>query len=79
MNIETTIYRRAALAIGLSIATQIIQAIALASPDIGGWFIGLAALVLIAIGIATFLRFQLSQWLLDGTAIAVGIAGGFWL
>ena len=79
MNPETTIYRIGALSIGASITTQIIQAIATVSPDVGGWFIGLASLVLIAVGVATFLRFQLSQWVLDGTAIALGILGGIWL
>ena len=79
MNAETSIYRIGALSIGASIVTQIIQAIATVSPDVGGWFIGLTALVLIAVGIAMFLRFQFSQWLLDGTAIILGIVGGVWL
>ena len=79
MNLETSIYRIGALAIGASITTQIIQAIATVSPDVGAWFIGLMSLGLIAVGIAMFLRFQFSQWLLDGTAIILGIVGGVWL
>lgn len=79
MNAETSIYRIGALAIGASVITQITQAIATVSPDLGAWFIGVTALGLIAVGIAMFLRFQLSQWLLDGTAIILGIVGGVWL
>ena len=76
---EITVYRLTALGIGASILTQVIQAIALGSVTMAQWFTAVAALLLIGIGIATFLRFQLSQWLLDGMAIALGIAGGLWL
>lgn len=79
MDLEISIFRFGALAIGLSIVTQVIQAIALTSPGVGGWFTGIGALLLIGIGIATLLHFHLSQWLLDGLAITLGIAGGFWL
>lgn len=79
MNPEITIYRCTALAIGGSVIAQIVQAIATVSPDVGGWFLGVTAVGLIAVGVATFLRFQLSQWLIDGTAIALGIVGGVWL
>lgn len=76
MCLETSIYRITALAIGASVATQVIQTVFTVSPDIGGWFIGLMALGLITVGVATFLRFQLSQWVLDGSAIMLGIVGG---
>lgn len=79
MNAEISIFRIAALSIGASITTQVLQTIATVSPDLGAWFIGVTALGLIAVGIAMFLRFQLSQWLLDGTAIILGIVGGVWL
>ena len=79
MNAEISIYRIGALAIGASVITQVVQVIATVSPGVGGWFIELAALVLISVGIAMFLRFQFSQWLLDGTAIILGIVGGVWL
>lgn len=79
MNPEIAFYRCVGLAIALSIATQVIQAITTVSPSIGGWFIGLASLTLIAVGVATFLSFRFSQWVLDGTVIAIGIAGGIWL
>ncbi|MEM1425228.1 MAG: hypothetical protein AAGF75_01555 [Cyanobacteria bacterium P01_H01_bin.130] len=79
MTPETAIYRITALAIGGSIITQILQMIATVSPSVGGWFIGVTALGLIAVGIAMFLRFQFSQWLLDGAAITLGIVGGVWL
>ncbi len=79
MNLETSIYRISALAIGASITTQILQLIATVSPDLGAWFIGLVALGLIAVGVAMFVRFQLSQWLLDGCSIILGIVGGVWL
>ena len=76
---EITVYRFTALAIGASILAQVIQTIATVSPGVGGWFTALASLLLIGVGVATFLRFQLSQWLLDGMAITLGIAGGVWL
>ena len=79
MNPEITIYRCGALAIGGSIVAQIIQEIATVSPGVGGWFLGVTAVGLIAVGVATLLRFQLSQWLIDGTAITLGIVGGVWL
>lgn len=76
MSLELSTYRIAALAIGASITTQVVQFIFTVSPSVGGWFIGLASLGLIAVGVATFLRFQLSQWVLDGSAIMLGIVGG---
>ena len=79
MNPEISIYRCTALAIGGSVIAQIIQVIATVSPGVGGWFFALISLILIAIGIATFLRFQLSQWVLDGASVLLGLAGGVWL
>ena len=79
MDLEISIFRFGALTIAMSIVTQVIQAIALTSPGIGGWFAGIGALLLVGIGIATLLHFHLSQWLLDGLAIILGIAGGFWI
>ena len=79
MNPEISIYRCTALAIGGSAIAQIVQAIATVSPGVGGWFLVVTAVGLIAVGVATFLRFQLSQWLIDGTAIVLGIVGGVWL
>lgn len=76
MCLELSTYRIAALAIGVSIATQVLQSLLIASPEYGGWFLVLTSLGLIAVGVATFLRFQLSQWVLDGSAIALGIIGG---
>lgn len=79
MTFELSSYRGLAIAIGVSIATQVIQSVATVSPGVGGWFWGVASLLLIAVGIATFLRFRLSQWVLDGASVLLGLAGGVWL
>ncbi|MGD1851564.1 MAG: hypothetical protein ACFCBU_13525 [Cyanophyceae cyanobacterium] len=64
------------LGLGSSYITQIIRAIALVSHPVALSLSILCGLLMIAGGTAAIFRFKPSEWILDGTAILLGIIGG---
>lgn len=73
---DTAFFRFTFIALVVSLTAQLICFTADLSPELGLWFGGLAGLLLVGIGVAMFLRFRFSEWLIDASAIAVGLLGG---